>query len=110
MPGCALLELSACFSQEAPGGGVKTGMWKQMTFALVSGLVLNVASASAQSFDSLDAIIGIDKRIRDRKHDKRMKEKAEERRRDRRDSHRNDKCNDHRKCRDYSRDHHNRHR
>ncbi len=62
--------------------------------------------AVAESFDSLDAIINVDKQIRDYKHDKKMRKKEEERR-ERREQRRRDRHDDRRDC---SRGHHNRHR
>lgn len=62
--------------------------------------------AVAESFDSLDAIINVDKQIRDYKHDKKMRKKAEKRR-EQREQRRRDRHDDRRDC---SRGHHNRHR
>ena len=81
-------------------------MWKKFTLALLFCFAMRGGMAVAESFDSLDAIINVDKQIRDYKHDKKMRKK-EEKRRERREQRRRDRHDDRRDC---SRDHHNRHR
>ena len=81
-------------------------MWKKFTLALLFCFAMRGGMAVAESFDSLDAIINVDKQIRDYKHDKKMRKK-EEKRRERREQRRRDRHDDRR---DHSRDHHNRHR
>ena len=77
-------------------------MWKKFTLALLFCFAMRGGMAVAESFDSLDAIINVDKQIRDYKHDKKMRKKEEkrreqreQRRRDRHDD-RRDHCRDHR--------------
>lgn len=81
-------------------------MWKKFTLALLFCFAMRGGMAVAESFDSLDAIINVDKQIRDYKHDKKMRKK-EEKRRERREQRRRDRHDDRRDC---HRDHHNRHR
>ena len=81
-------------------------MWKKFTLALLFCFAMRGGMAVAESFDSLDAIINVDKQIRDYKHDKKMRKK-EEKSRDRREQRRRDRHDDRRDC---HRDHHNRHR
>ncbi len=81
-------------------------MWKKITLALLFCFAMRSGIAVAESFDSLDAILNVDKQIQDHKHDKKMRKKAEKRR-DRREDRRRDRHDDRR---DYNRDHHNRHR
>lgn len=81
-------------------------MWKKVSLVLLFGFAMNEGMALAESFDSLDAIINVDKQIRDYKHDKKMRKK-EEKRRERREQRRRDRHDDRR---DHSRGHHNRHR
>lgn len=81
-------------------------MWKKITLALLFCFAMRGGIAVAESFDSLDAILNVDKQIQDHKHDKKMRKKAEKRR-DRREDRRRDRHDDRR---DYNRDHHNRHR
>lgn len=81
-------------------------MWKKFTLALLFCFAMRGGMAVAESFDSLDAIINVDKQIRDYKHDKKMRKK-EEKRRERREQRRRDRHDDRRDC---SRDHHNKHR
>lgn len=81
-------------------------MWKKFTLALLFCFAMRGGMAVAESFDSLDAIINVDKQIRDYKHDKKMRKK-EEKRREQREQRRRDRHDDRRDC---SRGHHNRHR
>lgn len=81
-------------------------MWKKITLALLFCFAMRGGIAVAESFDSLDAILNVDKQIQDHKHDKKMRKKAEKRR-ERREDRRRDRHDDRR---DYNRDHHNRHR
>ena len=50
-------------------------MWKKFTLALLFCFAMRGGMAVAESFDSLDAIINVDKQIRDYKHDKKMRKK-----------------------------------
>ena len=81
-------------------------MWKKFTLALLFCFAMRGGMAVAESFDSLDAIINVEKQIRDYKHDKKMRKK-EEKRREHREQRRRDRHDDRR---DHSRGHHNRHR
>ncbi len=76
-------------------------MWKKFTLALLFCFAMRGGMAVAESFDSLDAIINVDKQIRDYKHDKKMRKK-EEKRRERREQRRRDRDGDRR---DHCRDH-----
>lgn len=68
-------------------------MWKKITLALLFCFAMRGGIAVAESFDSLDAILNVDKQIQDHKHDKKMRKKAEKRR-DRREDRRRDRHDD----------------
>lgn len=55
-------------------------MWKKFTLFVLFACAMKGGMALAENFESLDAIINVDKQIRDYKHDKKMQKKAEKRR------------------------------
>ena len=55
-------------------------MWKKFTLFVLFACAMKGGMALAENFESLDAIINVDKQIRDYKHDKKMQKKDEKRR------------------------------